>query len=171
MATDLAIRETILGVVKSKDVNHRGVIHSSDFRSAVADLGFPFGHPIIENILVHCVINAEGFVDFTGLERELARERRVLNAKANAVTTARGKTSTGTPLTPWRADVVHQQKMQSERQAKLLQEKHNDVLIGFQQYEEQEISQEQFIDYIKVHFQYTASPHLHVIGTWHRTYT
>jgi hypothetical protein len=72
-ASDLLVRETILGVIKSRDLNREGIIHTSDFRSAVADLGFPFGHPIIENILVHCVINSDGFVDFNGLERELAR--------------------------------------------------------------------------------------------------
>jgi hypothetical protein len=71
--SDLLIRETILGVIKSRDLNREGIIHTSDFRAAVADLGFPFGHPIVENILVHCVINSDGFVDFKGLERELAR--------------------------------------------------------------------------------------------------
>lgn len=70
---DLLIRETILGVIKSRDLNCEGIIHTSDFRAAVADLGFPFGHPIIENILVYCVINSDGFVDFKGLERELGR--------------------------------------------------------------------------------------------------
>jgi Ca2+-binding EF-hand superfamily protein len=72
-SSDLLIRETILGVIKSRDLNREGIIHTSDFRAAVSDLGFPFGHPIIENILVHCVINSDGFVDFKGLERELAR--------------------------------------------------------------------------------------------------
>jgi Ca2+-binding EF-hand superfamily protein len=72
-SSDLLIRETILGVIKSRDLNREGIIHTSDFRAAVSDLGFPFGHPIIENILVHCVINNDGFVDFKGLERELAR--------------------------------------------------------------------------------------------------
>lgn len=73
MDSDLSIRETILGVIKSRDLNNEGVIHTSDFRSAVADLGFAFGDPLIENILVHCVVNSDGFVDFNGLERELAR--------------------------------------------------------------------------------------------------
>mmetsp|Transcript_3118 Transcript_3118/g.4810 ORF Transcript_3118/g.4810 Transcript_3118/m.4810 type:complete len:795 (+) Transcript_3118:89-2473(+) len=147
--SDLLIRETILGVIKSRDLNNEGIIHTSDFRSAVADLGFPFGHPIIENILVHCVIMPDGFVDFNGLERELARERRVTNAKASAIPSGRVKTSTGTALKPWRADVVHQQKMQSERQAKLLQEKHNDVFDAFRKYEEQVHSEEELINCIK----------------------
>ena len=80
------------------------------------DLGFPLGHQVIENILVHCVINAEGFIDFSGVERELARERRLLAGNINKTDSARPVTSKATAAHPWRADVVHQQKMQSERQ-------------------------------------------------------
>jgi hypothetical protein len=81
-----------------------------------SDLGFPLGHPVIENILVHCVINAEGFIDFSGVERELARERRLLSGNVDKTNSARPVTSKATAAHPWRADVVHQQKMQSERQ-------------------------------------------------------
>jgi hypothetical protein len=158
--SDLLIRETILGVIKSRDLNREGIIHTSDFRAAVADLGFPFGHPIVENILVHCVINTDGFVDFKGLEKELARfvtsffsvvlsslcsERRLVNAKANSLPSARVKTSTETPSAPWRADIVHQQKMQSERQARLLQEKHHDVFESFRKYENQQSTEDELI--------------------------
>ena len=37
--TDLAIRETILGVLKAKDIEGRGILHTSDFKSAITDLG------------------------------------------------------------------------------------------------------------------------------------
>jgi Ca2+-binding EF-hand superfamily protein len=73
MSSELAIRETILGILKAKDQERRGRVHTSDFRSAVSDLGFHFGHPIIENVLVHCVISVDGFVHYEGLEKQLAR--------------------------------------------------------------------------------------------------
>ena len=73
MSSDLAIRETILGVLKKKDKQKEGKIHTSDFRTVVMDMGYQFGHPIVENILVHCVISANGFIDYSGLEKQLAR--------------------------------------------------------------------------------------------------
>ena len=72
-SSDLPIRETILGILKVKDVLKEGKIHTSDFRTAVLDLGYHFGHPIIENILVHCVISTDGFVSYAGLEKQLIR--------------------------------------------------------------------------------------------------
>ena len=62
--TDLSIRETILGVLKAKDIEKSGVIHTSDFRSALSDLGFPYGSKVVENILVHCKLDANGNIDF-----------------------------------------------------------------------------------------------------------
>lgn len=147
---DLPIRETILGVIKSRDYDNRGNIHTSDFRSAISDLGFHFGDPVVENILVHCVINSEGFLFYADLERELARERRVHNTKVANQPPPRIKTSTGTPSQPWRADVVHNQKMQSERQARLLQEKHSDVFQAYQKFEENAISSDLFIRNLEV---------------------
>ena len=72
-ASDLSIRETILGILKSKDALKEGKIHTSDFRTTVLDLGYHFGHPTIENILVHCVISSDGFVSYAGLEKQLTR--------------------------------------------------------------------------------------------------
>jgi hypothetical protein len=79
---DLPIRETILGIIKSKDKLGKSVIHSSDFRNAVMDLGFSMGMPVIENMLIYCKIDATGNLDYSDLERELVRERRIYNASA-----------------------------------------------------------------------------------------
>lgn len=73
-----------------------------------------------------------------------------MNAKANSLPSTRVKTSTETPLKPWRADVVHQQKMQSERQARLLQEKRNDVFDAFRKYEDQQSTEDELIQNIQV---------------------
>lgn len=58
--------------------------------------------------------------------------------------------------------MVHHQKMQSERQAKLLQEKHNDVFEAFRKYEEQQHSEDELISCIKVN---RKIKHLHNITT------
>lgn len=148
-AADLSVRETILGMMKTRDALGTGKIHTSDFRAMANDLGYPLGHRVIENILVHCVINTEGFIDFTGVERELARERRLLSSNVNKVDHMRQLTSFSTPAHPWRADVVHKQKMQSERQAKLLQEFQKNVSSEFQLFAAGKRSEESFVDYIQ----------------------
>ena len=43
-------------------------MHSSDFRNTIVDLGFPFGSPVVENILVHCNLDTAGNINFQGLE-------------------------------------------------------------------------------------------------------
>lgn len=80
-ASELAVRESILGVLCAKDLEGDGIIHSSDFRSAVADLGFPFGSSVVESCLVHCRLDQSGYIDFNQLKVELAKERKVFNDK------------------------------------------------------------------------------------------
>lgn len=121
--SDLAIRETILGVLKGKDTSGRNVIHSSDFRTAISELGFPMGSAIVENILVHCKLDNHGNIDFSNLERELIRERRVANANRKTEPKV-PPTSTGVVSKPWRADVVHQAKVEAEKQLRTVTE-HN----------------------------------------------
>mmetsp|Transcript_35502 Transcript_35502/g.66265 ORF Transcript_35502/g.66265 Transcript_35502/m.66265 type:complete len:777 (-) Transcript_35502:146-2476(-) len=163
-SSDLAIRETILGILKVKDVQNEGKIHTSDFRSAVSDLGYPFGHPIIENVLVHCVISVDGFVHYSGLEKQLQRERRLLGKSLGAAI-PRGKTSTGVTEKPFRSDARHDQRVVVEKQTKLLQERHNDVYDGYRKYQEEEINEKQFIEYIES-MGITATPNfLHLLRT------
>ena len=148
-AADLSVRETILGMMKTRDATGTGRIHTSDFKQMANDLGYPLGHSVIENILVHCVINNEGLIDFSGVERELARERRLLNANGEKSQHSRQVTSFSTPAQPWRADVVHKQKMQSERQAKLLQEFQKNVSEQFQLFSSGKITEQGFIESIQ----------------------
>eukprot|EP01038_Epipyxis_sp_PR26KG_P010986 gene10986-14759_t len=122
--TDLSIRETILGVLKAKDIEKSGVIHTSDFRSALSDLGFPYGSKVVENILVHCKLDANGNIDFNQLENALSHERKVYNTQSAIKSSTSIKTSTSSTavLKPWRADEAHQQKVSSEIQSRNIQE-------------------------------------------------
>jgi Ca2+-binding EF-hand superfamily protein len=123
---DLAIREMILGVLKAKDSTGRNVVHSSDFRTAITDLGFPMGSMVIENILVHCKIDNKGNLDFTQLEKELTRERRVFNSQKK-IEKPMMSTSTGVVSKPWRGDEIHQAKVAAEQQLNKLTE-HNPIV-------------------------------------------
>ncbi len=112
---ELAMREMILGVLKGKDLSNSNVIHSSDFRTAITDLGFPMGSAIIENILVHCKIDTRGNLDFTVLEKELSRERRVFNSQKK-IEKPMLATSSGVVSKPWRGDEFHRAKVSAEKQ-------------------------------------------------------
>jgi Ca2+-binding EF-hand superfamily protein len=107
------------------------------------------GHPVIEGILLHCVINAEGFIDFSAVERELQGERRRLNNTVDKKQTTRQLTSHPTPVQPWRPDLAHQQKMQSERQAKIMQEYQREVSEQFYSFTSGQLSEEQFVGYLE----------------------
>jgi calcyphosin len=121
MASELVIRETILGILKSKDVTGKNVIHSSDFRSTISDLGFSMGSSTVENILVHCRLDAKGNLDFSDLERELIRERRVTNSSKSQQPKVI-PSSTGMVSKPWRADVAHKAKVEAEKQIRTVTE-------------------------------------------------
>jgi Ca2+-binding EF-hand superfamily protein len=113
---DLAIRETILGIIKAKDrTGNKKTIHSSDFRNAIMDLGFSMGSPIIENILIFCKLDGSGNLDYSELERELTRERRIYNStykqEQPAVSSSQGVVSK-----PWRGDKIHTARVESEKQ-------------------------------------------------------
>jgi Ca2+-binding EF-hand superfamily protein len=121
--SDLAVRETILGVLKAKDASGRNIIHSSDFRIAISELGFPMGSPIVEMILVYCKLDNHGNLDFSNLERELARERRVFNANRKPEQKI-PPTSASAVSKPWRADMIHHAKVEAEKQLRTVTE-HN----------------------------------------------
>jgi len=80
-ATDLSIRESILQVLKTKATNGGNIVHSSDFRTAITELGYPMGSTLIENVLVYCKLDIGGYIDFSELERRLQHERKLFNSQ------------------------------------------------------------------------------------------
>jgi len=64
----LVLRETLLGALKSRlDSESPGElrIHSSDFHTAVENLGMRFGTRDVDSIMVMCRISENGFIDFS----------------------------------------------------------------------------------------------------------
>jgi hypothetical protein len=95
------------------------MVHASDFRNAVGELGLTIGSKPVQNVLVSCKLDNGGNIDFSALEAELARERSVFNAE-NSIKPklATIPTSSAALNTPWRNDVIHEQKISSELQSK-----------------------------------------------------
>jgi len=79
-ATELAMKEMLLGAMRSKDLDGAEILHASDFRTAVAHLGMPMGHAVVEEVLMHCNVSADdGSIDFSELAFELQVQRKTLN--------------------------------------------------------------------------------------------
>lgn len=118
-------------------------MHSSDFRNTIVDLGFPFGSPVVENILVHCNLDTAGNINFQGLERELARERHLYNAnQSHANKTKALETSSGAVAKPYRADLAHQERERAERQARQVQDYRDEVQHIFNRLSHHDISKD-----------------------------
>ena len=144
---DLSIKETILGVLKARDLEGNGVIHSSDFRMALSDLGFEMGSRVVEDILVLCKVDSQGNLDFSTLEHELIRARRVLNSTAPPEKPP--PTSKGAQPKPWTADVVHEQKLKAEKQKKMVQEFRPQIQEAYQKYARGTLNGEQLKSFIQ----------------------
>lgn len=125
-AADLGIREMILGVLQSKDKSGKNIIHSSDFRTTITDLGFSMGSSIVENILIYCKLDESGNIDFSNLESQLVRERKLVNSQAKPAKVP-ASSSVGVSTRPWRADDVHKAKLEAERQILMINENHNEI--------------------------------------------
>lgn len=145
--TDISIRETILGVLKAKDFSNKGYIHSSDFRTSLSDLGYPFGSSVVEDILISCVVDAKGNINYTTLERDLVRERNLMNA--SPVKRAVPATSNGTSPQPWRSDIVHKEKLKAEKQAKLIQEHQNILSNAYKKFTCHQVSGDQLTSFVE----------------------
>lgn len=144
---DLLIRETILGILKSRDINGSYSIHASEFRKAITDLGIPWGSPVVENILVLCKNNGDGNIDFSNLEHELSRERRARNIQNQRDKVLHSNhqtmTSKGAPTAPWNPDVAHKIKISVEKQSKLLKDYTQELLEIYKRLSNKEISADQ----------------------------
>lgn len=129
-AADLSMREMILGVLQAKQAKNnktgKNVIHSSDFRTAIVDLGFSMGSSIVENVLIYCKLDADGNLDYTELANHLSRERKVANAQVKLNRSA-APSSVGTTTKPWRADDAHTAKVDAEQQLRKVNENNAEI--------------------------------------------
>ena len=118
--SSLALRETILGVLKARDLDGSGIIHTSDFKAALLEFSLPMGSQEVEDILIHCKISMDGSIDFSKLEKELRLERQVYNNRPKTTSTTHLKTSQGTQETALRVDDARKGKVIHERQPQLV---------------------------------------------------
>ena len=141
-AKELNIKESILGMLRQKDFNSSGTIHSSDFQATVDYFGLTISHPIVQSVLINCSIDPNGNINYSTLEAALLRERNILNMapkKANSQLSSKSAVSV-----PWSANEFHNQFVNSEKQIKLLQSHRKDVQDAYQQFVNNAINENAF---------------------------
>ena len=92
------------------------------------------------------------------------RERRLQSKPLNTVK-PRGKTSHATAEKPFRSDVHHSQRVAREQQTKLLQERHNDVYDAYRKFQDEKLTEAEFVKYIESIGIHPSADFLHLLRT------
>jgi Ca2+-binding EF-hand superfamily protein len=145
--SELAVKESILGLMKNKDLNSKGVIHSSDFRSVIDDYGLEMGNKLIQNILVNCNIDTKGNINYSSLEKALSDERNILMSTKSQKFIPTSQTAVEKPI---RADLSHKHKIQSEKNVKNLQANRTAIQEMYQLFVVGKINENEFSEFIEV---------------------
>ena len=145
LLSELSVKESILGLMKTRDHDRDGFIHSSDFRSVIDEVGMEMGNKLVQNMLVKCGIDTKGNINYTTLERALSEERSIILAKQVPKNLQTSLTAVEKPL---RADIAHKLQQQGERNARSLQANRLAVLELYQRYVHTEIDEDELISEI-----------------------
>lgn len=78
---DLAIKESILGVLNAKDKTGKGSIPISEFENVIDAFGVSWDSPAVQNVLNHCKVEKNERMNFSSLKEELKLEKERLHAK------------------------------------------------------------------------------------------
>jgi Tfp pilus assembly protein PilP len=107
-------------------------------------MGIDLGSPLVEQVMMHCRVDSAGNIEYSNLEARLQQERREYNTRlANSkkpLPVAKVAYSV-----PWRGDVAHKQKIQSEQQTKLIAQYRPQVYEIFTQFEANQITADDVI--------------------------
>ena len=151
---DLAVRESILGVLKAKDRADLGTIRVADFEKVISDFGLTRESLAVKNVLAHCSVDASENLDFNQLKQQLATERNVHNAKA--ITSKKPNKSKGAikPAIPQVAGLRKEELLSKKRQEQAVQELTAEVLNVYKMLAHHEIDRDAAVHLLSQHHIY-----------------
>ena len=76
---DLAVRESILNVLNTKDKSGKGVVKMSEFDGVIQAFGLSWESTAVKNVLEHCKVDRGENLNFSALKDELLVEKQRLN--------------------------------------------------------------------------------------------
>ena len=101
-----ALKQAIIDTLNAIPTSRRHVIHAQQFQQAIESLGLTFGHPIVDEVMLGCRQDEQGFVDYSRFVEEF-QDQKVLKLSSSQPNQA--------SLAQQQVQQQHEQRMQQER--------------------------------------------------------
>lgn len=143
---DLAIKESILGVLRAKDKSGTGTIHVTEFDQVVAAFGLSWDTPAVKNVLGHCKMDSGDRLDYSSLKGVLESEKKRLTARPVL------RTKAAVIATPKASGVIkEQQEYIRERQQRAVQENVSHITTVYKMLARHDIDKRTAISLLQQH--------------------
>ena len=157
---DLAVRESILGVLKSKDRAGNETINLSEFDSVIQAFGLSWESTAVKNVLEHCKIDKNENINYSALKAELLAEKQRLNTVAK-----QGVRRPVVVATPQASGLIKEkQQMVREKQQRAVQQQTDQVLTIYNMLSNHTINKNTAVNLLSQHQIYPTKELLKIAG-------
>ena len=145
---DLAIKESILGVLKTKDKSGKGAVKVSEFDNVISAFGLSWDSPAVKNVLEYCKIDKDENINFNALSDEILVEKQRLNA----IPKHKVRRPIVVIATPQTTGVLKEKKeLMRERQQKAVQQQTEQVQTIYKMLSNHDISKNTAVNLLSQH--------------------
>ncbi len=115
-----ALKQAIIDTLNAVPTSRKFIIHAQQFQEAIEKLGLTFGHPVVDEVMLGCKQDSQGFVDYSRFVEEF-QDQQILKVAGDAPTSSLAQQQ------------VQQQFEQQQQQAQEnRQQGLNDIQIKYQ---------------------------------------
>ena len=80
---DTVLKQAIIDTLGSIPTQRKCIVHAQQFQEAIESLGLTFGHPIVDEVMLSCKQDSQGFVDYSRFVEEF-KDQQILKVANNA---------------------------------------------------------------------------------------
>lgn len=158
---DLAIKESILGVLNAKDKTGTGSIPIADFDRVIAAFGVSWDSPAVQNVLDHCKVGPNENMNFSSLKEEVKLEKQRLLAKPGARI---ARSTTTVPAVPQASGILKEQAIMKEKQKQAVLTQKNQINTIYNMLSKHDIDKTTAIKLLSQHQIYPTKELLRIAG-------
>jgi hypothetical protein len=81
------LKQAILDTLNAVPTSRKFIIHAQQFQEAIEKLGLTFGHPVVDEVMLGCKQDSQGFVDYSRFVEEF-QDQQILKVASNAPTSS-----------------------------------------------------------------------------------
>ena len=81
------LKQAIIDTLNAVPTSRKFVIHAQQFQEAIEKLGLTFGHPVVDEVMLGCKQDSQGFVDYSRFVEEF-QDQQILKVAGNAPTSS-----------------------------------------------------------------------------------